>query len=135
MTPTQMRLSCAPIWKPARASGLRGSGAAGSGGRSLGGFLRALLCLGFRGRFDWRLARRRLLDYASVAEEFRHSLGRQRADPEPMPDALLLQGHAVGVIALQHWIVGAELLDKPPVARTARVGDHDRIERPLLGAA
>src|SRR3954468_12969246 len=101
MTPTQTRLSCALIWQPARVSGSRGSGAAGSGGRGLGSFLGAVLRPGLRGRFDRGLARRRLLDPAGVAEEFPHSLGRLCPDAEPMADALFLQGHAIGVIALQ----------------------------------
>src|SRR5689334_14378781 len=134
MTPTQTRFSCALICKPS-VSRARGSGTAGSGGRGFGGFLGALLRLGLRGRFDRGLTRHRFLDHAGIAKKFRHSLGRQRANPEPMPDALLLQGDAIGVITLQHWIVGTELLDKSPVARAARVGDHNRIERPLLGAA
>ena len=98
-----------------------------AGGRA-GGFLgrlRALLRLGFRRRFDRRLADRRLLDQAGIAEEARDPVGRQRADPEPMLDPLVLQGHAVGMAAIEHRIVGAELLDKAAVARAARIGDDD----------
>jgi hypothetical protein len=50
-------------------------------------------------------------------------------------DPLFLQGDPVGMAAIEHRVVGAELLDEPPVARTARVGDDDRVEWPLLGAA
>ena len=51
------------------------------------------------------------------------------------PVLAAVEGHAVAGVALQHRVVGAELLDKPPVARAARVGDHNRVKRPLLGAA
>ena len=48
-----------------------------------------------------------------------------RTNPEPMLDALFLQGDPIGVAALQHRVVGAELFDEPPVAWAARIGDDD----------
>jgi hypothetical protein len=51
-----------------------------------------------------------------------------------MRDALLVERDALGVLARQQRIVGAELLDEAAVARAARIGHHDVEERPLLGA-
>src|SRR5712691_11906069 len=99
------------------------------------GFLGARLCFRLRRRFNRGFADRRLIYEARIAEKTRHPIGRLRPDAEPMPDPLLLERHTVGMTAFQHRVVGAELFDKASVARTARVGDDDRIERPLLGAA
>src|SRR4051812_7666481 len=98
MTPIQTRLSCAVIAQPAlpwrRATALR---AARCGRSGLGGDLGALLRLGFRGRFDRGLADRRLFDNSGIAEELGDPLGRLRPNPEPVPDALLLQRHPLGM--------------------------------------
>src|SRR5205814_6047789 len=111
------------------------SGAAGGSAGGLFGLLGAGLRLGLWRRFERRFADCRLLDEPGIAEETRHPVAGLRSDPEPMLDPLFLQGHAIGVAAIEHRVVGAELLDKPPVARAARVGNDDRVERPLLGAA
>src|SRR5579872_4696452 len=110
-------------------------GAAGGGAGGFGGLLGALLRLRLRRGFLRPLVMRRLLDQPGIAEEAGHPLARLGADAQPMLDALFLQGHALGMAALQHRIVGAELLDEAAVARAARIGDDDRIERPLLGPA
>src|SRR5207302_8285857 len=108
--------------------------AAGRRGSFLG-LLGAGLGLGFRRRFERGFTDRRLAGEPGIAEKARDPLGRLRADAEPMPDPLLLQSHPVAMATFQHRVVGAELFDKPPVARAARIGDDDRVERPLLGAA
>src|SRR5205823_867986 len=108
---------------------------AAGGRRGLGGFLSALLGLRLGCRFERRLADRRLADEPRIAEEAGDPFGRLGADPEPVLQALFLERHPIGMAALEHRVVGAELFDKAPVARAARVGDDDRVERPLLGAA
>src|ERR1043166_3092485 len=78
------------------------SGAAGGGAGGLFGFLGAGLRLGLWRRFVRGFADRRLFDDPGIAEETRYPVAGLRADPEPMLDALLLQGHAVGVGAIEH---------------------------------
>src|SRR5712691_2577504 len=124
-----------PAWALCIPMDVLRSGSAARSGGGLGGFLGALLRLGLGRRLQWSLAECRLLDDARVAKEPRDPVGRLGADPEPMLEALFLERHPIGMAALQHRVVGAELFDKPPVARAARIGDDDRIERPLLGAA
>src|SRR5215510_8511947 len=51
-----------------------------------------------------------------------------------MRDALLVERDALGMLARQQRVVGAELLDEAAIARAARIGDDDVEERPLLGA-
>src|SRR4051812_27129330 len=99
ISPTNMRL---PVTGYGPLPGL-------SGGRGGGGaFLRLLL-------------RRRLLRLlredghrrqAGMAEELRHAVGRLRAVAQPMRDALGFQLHAVGMLARQHRVVAAHLLDE-----------------------
>src|SRR5919106_776841 len=60
---------------------------------------------------------------------------RLRAHLQPMRNALLVERDALRVLARQQRVVGAELLDEAAVARAARIGHDDPIERPLLGAA
>ena len=57
-----------------------------------------------------------------------------RAVAQPMRDALGFQLDAVGMLARQHRVVGAELLDEAAVARAAAVGDHDVVVGTLLRA-
>src|SRR5947207_5428385 len=111
------------------------SGAAGGRAGSLFGFLRASLRLGLGRRFGRRLSNRGLFDESGIAEETRHPVARLCPDPEPMLDPLFLQCDAIGMAAVEHRVIGAEFFDKTPIARAARVGDDDRIERPLLSAA
>src|SRR6185295_9306471 len=49
-------------------------------------------------------------------------------------DALLVERHALLAFARQHRVVGPDFLNEAAVARAARVGDHDVVERALLGA-
>ena len=51
-----------------------------------------------------------------------------------MLHALDVELHALGIVLRQQRVVVPEPLDEAPVARAARVGDHDVEERPLLGA-
>src|SRR5262249_27943631 len=111
------------------------SGGAGRSAGGLCGLLRAGLRLGLRRRFLWRFVVLRFGGDARVAKEARDGVARQGAAPEPMLDAILFQRHALGMAAVEHRVVGAQLFDKAAVARAARVGDDDRIERPLFGAA
>src|SRR5947209_13742073 len=78
------------------------SGAAGCSAGSVCGLLGACLRLGFRRRFVRRLAHCRLLHNAGIAEKARDAVARQCPDPEPMLDALFLQGDAIGVAAVEH---------------------------------
>src|SRR5215831_1989291 len=101
------------------------SGAAGCGaGFRLSGLLGAGLRLRLGGRFLRRLAVLRFCGDAGIAEETRDPVARQGADAEPMLDAVFLQGHALGMAAVEHRVVGAELFDEAAVARAARVGDN-----------
>src|SRR5579872_4221002 len=134
---TAPRTPCAPATTPRQtrrdAALIANSAARRRGG--FGGFLGARLGLRLRRRLDRRLAPLRLRRQAGIAEEARHPVGRLRADAEPVADALFLQCHPLGVVARQHRIVGADLFEKAPVARAARVGDDDAVERPLFRAA
>src|SRR6185437_3791899 len=94
----------------------------------------ALLRLFARRRAFRRLADRGLLAQARFAEETRDALARQRADAEPMLDALGLELDPFGMLLRQHRVIGAELFDEASVARAAAVRHHDLIEGPLLGA-
>jgi hypothetical protein len=51
-----------------------------------------------------------------------------------MLGALDLEVDALGGIARQQRIIGADLLDVAAVARALRIGDDDAIKGPLLGA-
>src|SRR5205814_5804024 len=59
---------------------------------------------------------------------------RQRALGEPGLHLFEVELEPLGLLLRQQRIEVAEPLDETPVARAAAVGDHDVIERPLLGA-
>src|SRR6516164_2990931 len=86
-------------------------------GGGLGAFLRTRLWL----RLDRVVGERRLFDQTGVAEKARYAIGRKSTHPEPMLDPLGFERHPIGVVAVEHRIVGSKLLDEPPVARTVRV--------------
>src|SRR5947207_7966079 len=87
------------------------SGAAGCSAGSVCGLLSACLRLGLRRRFVRSLAHRRLFHDAGIAEKARDAVARQCPDPEPVLDALFLQGHAVSMPAIEHRVIGAELFN------------------------
>src|SRR6516164_1526665 len=97
------------------------------------GGLCPLLRARLRPRLDRVVGDRGFLDQTSIAQETGDALGRQGADPEPMPDPLGFEGHSIVMRALEHRVVGPELLDEATVARAARVGDDDAVEGALLG--
>src|SRR5690349_6072917 len=96
------------------------------------GRLRPLLRLGARRGLLGRLANLGLRPQAGVAEEARDAVARRRTHLEPMLDALALEHHALLVAALEHRIVGADLLDEAAIAGIAGIRDHDRVKRALL---
>src|SRR3954454_11827259 len=81
------------------------SGAAGGSAGSVCGLLSACLRLGFRRRFERSLAHCRLLHNAGIAEKARDAVARQCPYPEPVLDAFFLQGHAVGMPAIEHRVI------------------------------
>ena len=81
-----------------------------------------------------RVVARRALGKAGGIEEAQHAVGRLGAVLHPMLDALGLEHDALRVVLRQDRIPGADDLDEAAVAREARVGDDDAIERALLGA-
>src|SRR6185312_11611510 len=144
LTRTCPRTPCAPIMAPistrsGRAMSLCLSGVTlGSRRRRRRGRARrrgfALLRLFTRRRAFRRLADFRLRAQTRFAEEARDALARQGADAEPMLDPLGPELHPLGIVLLQHRVIGAELLDEAPVARASAVRHHDLIEGPLFGA-
>src|SRR5436190_22676920 len=103
-----------------RGLGRRGGCARRRLGTALGR-LRPLLRLGARRGLLGRLANLGLRPQASIAEEARDAVARHRTHLEPMLDALVLEHHALLVAALEHRIVGADLLDEAAVARIAGI--------------
>src|SRR3954451_2827377 len=71
---------------------------------------------------------------ALVGEVTEHAVGRRRALGEPGLGGLEVDVPALGRGLVEHRVVGADLLDEAAVARRARVGDDDGVERALLGA-
>src|SRR5690606_14518488 len=80
-----------------------------------------------------RVVARRALQEALLVEEAGHAVGRRRALREPRLGLLHVEHDALGALGQQR-VVGADLLDEAAVARRARVGDDDAVERALLGA-
>jgi len=72
---------------------------------------------------------------AEAVEQPQHAIGRLRALGEPSLGLLDVDHQAGRVVLGLQRIEGADPLDEAAVARHARVGDDDAIERPLLGAA
>src|SRR5471030_778209 len=96
--------------------------------------LHALLRLGAGQALLCLLATLARLHQLGVRQELGDAVRRAGADLEPVSDALLLHGQTLLVLSRQQRVVGAQLLDEAAVARAARVGDDDVVERPLLGA-
>src|ERR1019366_459532 len=126
--------------------GLVGRGLVGSGldgrrrlGRRVAGFLGlgGFLFLGLA-----FLARDRLfrivgffpLHDAGGIEEASHGVGRLRALLHPGLHLVEIELEPLGLFLRQQRIEIAEPLDEAAVARRARVGDDDVIDRPLLGS-
>src|SRR5882724_7945892 len=83
-----------------------------------------------RGRGHFTTLRR----LAGGVEEARHAVRRLRALGEPGLDLVHIELQPFGVVLGQKRIEMAETLDEAAVARKARVGDDDMIDRTLLGA-
>src|SRR5439155_17894147 len=86
-----------------------------------GGRLQALLCLGTRLALLGLLAALARLHHLGRRQELGDTVARLGTDLEPVRDALLVERDALGVLARQQRIVGAELLDEAAVARAARI--------------
>src|SRR6185295_16737075 len=67
-------------------------------------------------------------------EETEHAIRRLSTDLLPVLDALGVEHDALGIVLGQDRIPRADDLDEAAVARVTRVGDHDAVERALLGA-
>src|SRR5262249_10503763 len=74
------------------------------------------------------------LHEAGIVEEARHAVGRQRALGHPGLDLLEIELEPLGLLLRQQRIEMAEPFDETAVARRTRVGDHDVVDRTLLGA-
>src|SRR5512132_4637094 len=103
--------------------------------RCIGGRLRTLLRLGFGLRLLALLRAGRQFRQPRGGAEPGDTIARRGAVAEPVLDPLLLEDNAIGVLLLQHRVVGAEHLDEAAVARASRVGYDYPIEGALLGAA
>ena len=97
-----------------------------------GGFGVGLALLARHGLF--RIVARGALDDAGGIEEARHAVRRLRALGEPGLDLVHVELQPRLVVLRQQRIEMAETLDEAAVARKARVGDDDVIDRTLLGA-
>src|SRR5579863_162108 len=126
---------CGAVTTPRQTRLATAVASAGGGLGGLGRGLRLFLRLLPRLRLFRVVRHRRLRRDAGLAEEARDALARQRADAEPMRDPLGFEGHAIGMRAVEHRVVGAELFDEAAVARAARIRDDDAVIGPLLGAA
>src|SRR6185312_9229566 len=125
----ERRCSYLALAAPPISSLRRGS----AGGRRLGGLFGLRLALLARhGLF--RIAARLALGDAGLVEEAHHAIGRLRALLHPGLHLLEVELEALFLVLRQQRIVIAETLDEAAVARRARVGEHDVIERALLGA-
>src|SRR5579859_1525016 len=141
---TAPRMPWAPVITPIQrsfgladmGSGLEPQSSGVRRGVGLGsGLLGALLGLRLRRRLGQRLGAGLLGDQVGVGQEALDTVRRRGADRQPMLQTLGLQHQALRMILLDHRVVGADPLDETAVARAARVGDDDAVERPLLGAA
>src|ERR1700690_1376968 len=81
-----------------------------------------------------RIAARGALDDAGGVEEARHPVRRLRALGEPGLDLVHVELQPFGAVLGQQRIEMAKTLDEAAIARKARVGDDDVIDRTLLGA-
>ena len=79
-------------------------------------------------------AGRTLLDAGSI-EEAGDTVGRLRANAEPVARAVFDQLHTVGAVLGEQRVIGAYLLEILAVTRATAGGDDDAIIRTLLGAA
>src|SRR3954453_3131509 len=100
--------------------------------RLRGGFGVGLALLARHGLF--RVVARSALDHAGGIQEAGHAVRRLRALGEPGLDLVHVELEARLVVLRQQRIEMTETLDEAAVARKARVGDDDMIDRTLLGA-
>src|SRR5580704_6224653 len=100
------------------------------GRSSRGALLRLLLRLRLL-----RVVVRFALGEAEAVEQTQHAIGRLRALGEPRLGLLLIEHDAARVILGFQGIEGADLFDKPAIARHTRVRHHNAIESALLCAA
>src|SRR5262245_24674497 len=111
------------------AGGSRGFGRRGS----LGGLLGLRFALLARDRAGWIVAFL-ALHHPGLVEEAQHPVGRQRALGEPSLDLVEIELEALALVLRQQRVEITEALDEAAVARRAAVGNHDVIDRPLLGS-
>src|SRR5271169_4045272 len=81
-----------------------------------------------------RIVARGTLHDAGGIEETRDAVRRLRALGEPGLDLVHVELQPFGVVLGQERIEMAETFDEAAIARKARVGDDDVIDRALLGA-
>src|SRR4051812_3961084 len=72
---------------------------------------------------------------AGPVEEPGDAVADLRPLAQPVADTLLVEHDPVGVLGREQRVVAAQPLEEAAVARAARVGGHDPVEGPLLGAA
>lgn len=84
-------------------------------------------CRRNRGIFVIRIVGNQTLSPENVP----HRIARLSADAEPVSDALLVDHHSG---RMRQWIVVAQGLDNPAVARRAALGRHNPVTRAFLRA-
>src|ERR1700752_4903448 len=97
-----------------------------------GGFGLRLALLARYGLF--RVLARRALGDAGSVEETHHAVRRLRALGHPRLHLVEVELEAALIVLRQQRIEVAETLDEAAIARIARVGNDDVIDRALLGA-
>src|ERR1700689_779270 len=107
-------------------------GGSGSGGGRGGGFGVGLALLARHGLF--RIVARGALHHAGGIEEARHAVRRLRALGEPGLGLVHVDLQPCLVVLRQQRIEMPEPFDEAAVARKARIGNDDMIDRTLLGA-
>src|SRR5262245_2645323 len=131
-----------PIWATQMRSATTGYPRASARGRRLRRRCRRFGLLGLLGHHLTLLARDgagrivALLAFhqAGLVEKAQHAVGRQRTLGDPGLGLLEVELEALGLLLRQQRIEVAQALDEAAVARRAAVGNHDVIDRPLLGA-
>ena len=79
-----------------------------------------------------RIAARGTFADACGIEETGYTIGRLRANAQPMLGAVTVKDNATGIILGKQRVIAADALDKLAVARAALIGNDDLVIRALL---
>ena len=69
----------------------------------------------------------------SLREQAIDTVGRLRADGQPVLDAIFAENETVFIAVFEHWVVGAQALNVAAIARHAGIRNNHAVIRAILG--